>query len=82
MNQKKVLYWSMLAYPKGQGYPNQGFSRKRVGRSQQGVDCISKEGEKGKYFSHPKRSQLFNRVVSLRRATVETSTTGKRKINK
>jgi hypothetical protein len=34
------------------------------------------------YVSHPRNSELFNRVVSLRREVVETSTAVKRKINK
>ena len=79
--EQKVFYWSMLMYPIGQGEPNQGSSRKGAGRSQQGVDCISKEGEKEEHFSHPKNSELFNKIVSLRRYPVETSTTGKKKIN-
>jgi hypothetical protein len=45
--EQKVCYWSMLMYPIGYGEHNQGFSRKGAGRSHQGVDCISKEGEKG-----------------------------------
>ena len=76
--EQKVFYWSMLMYPIGQGEPNQGCSRKRAGRFQQGVDFLSKEGEKGEYFSQPKNYELFNRVVSLRRAAVETSTVGKK----
>jgi hypothetical protein len=37
---------------------------------------------KRKYFSHPKKYELFNKVVSLRREVVEKSTTRKKKINK
>ena len=72
----------MLMYPIGQGEPNQGCSRKRAGRPQQGVYFIRKQGEKEEYFSHPKKSELFNKGVNLRRAVVETSIAGKTKINK
>jgi hypothetical protein len=44
---KKLLLKHVVVLKKVRVRPNQGCSRKRVGRSQQGVNCKSKEKEKG-----------------------------------
>jgi hypothetical protein len=52
----------MLMYPKSQGETNQGCSRKRAGRSQQGVIAKEKKRKKEEHFFHPKNSELLTEL--------------------
>jgi hypothetical protein len=42
--------------------PNEGFSRKRAGRSQPGINCKSQEEEKGGTLAHPNNSELLTEL--------------------